>query len=133
MHDVPLVRLRTDAFDEIVYDYLAIGAVIADVIAMRYDGCSLFPCLETPFVSLPPVRGRGQILDGIQESVLIDQTYNAAPKSMRAALAGAVSYRDRFVDGASMLCILGDMRELGDMSTAEHIELAGIVEPYIDE
>ncbi len=60
------------------------------------------------------------------EALLIDESYNANPASMRAALAvlGSVP-RDRF---SRRIAILGDMLELGAESKALHAGLAEAVE-----
>jgi UDP-N-acetylmuramoyl-tripeptide--D-alanyl-D-alanine ligase len=76
----------------------------------------------------PPV-GRGErtlltIADGT--ALLIDESYNANPASMRAALANlaAVEMPRR----GRRIAVLGDMRELGAQGPALHRELAEAVE-----
>jgi UDP-N-acetylmuramoyl-tripeptide--D-alanyl-D-alanine ligase len=79
---------------------------------------------------LRPPSGRGcrialALPEG--EALLIDESYNANPVSMRAALAllgqSAVGLRGRRV------AVLGDMLELGDKSASLHGEL---VQPIVD-
>jgi UDP-N-acetylmuramoyl-tripeptide--D-alanyl-D-alanine ligase len=63
------------------------------------------------------VEGRMQRKEGLHDSTLIDDTYNANPASMRAALevlAQAVGKR---------LFVLGDMGELGDNALQFHREI----------
>lgn len=60
--------------------------------------------------------GRMRILPGIKHTLLIDDTYNASPIAMLAAL-NAVSQLD--CEGRRY-AILGDMLELGSLSEAEH-------------
>jgi len=55
-------------------------------------------------------------------SLILDDTYNANPRSMRAALATAVELAARR-DGARLTLALGDMLELGDWSAAAHDEI----------
>ena len=64
---------------------------------------------------LPPGRGRRFNLG---KTVLIDESYNANPSSMKAALA-------QFSDSSPVrkLAILGDMNELGEQSDAFHVDL----------
>ncbi len=77
-------------------------------------------------ISAPPGRGERSLLSvGGGTLLLIDESYNANPASMAAALAnlGSVpraNYRRR-------IAILGDMRELGDEADALHAGLAGAV------
>jgi UDP-N-acetylmuramoyl-tripeptide--D-alanyl-D-alanine ligase len=72
-----------------------------------------------------PPRGRGQRRrierpDGA--ITLIDDSYNANPASVRAALSVLATAQGR------KLAALGDMLELGDHSTALHADLAGPIE-----
>jgi len=77
---------------------------------------------------LQPASGRGTritLKTPTGEALLIDESYNANPASMRAALAllgqaplGAVGRR---------VAVLGDMLELGDKAAAMHRDLAGPV------
>lgn len=62
--------------------------------------------------------GRLNILAGIKRSILIDDTYNAAPLSMREAL----HLLGRF-PGEYKIAVLGDMLELGDESISSHEEM----------
>lgn len=63
--------------------------------------------------------GRMQILKGINDSTIIDDSYNASPKSVMAALD--VLYA---VVASQRIAILGNMNELGDYSQEAH-ELVG--------
>ncbi|WP_294389542.1 UDP-N-acetylmuramoyl-tripeptide--D-alanyl-D-alanine ligase [uncultured Sphingomonas sp.] len=65
-------------------------------------------------------RGRRHILSpGGGQALLIDESYNANPASMRATLAMLGAERGRRV------IILGSMRELGPDEARHHAELAG--------
>ncbi|MBP9751881.1 MAG: UDP-N-acetylmuramoyl-tripeptide--D-alanyl-D-alanine ligase [Candidatus Moranbacteria bacterium] len=68
---------------------------------------------------LTPLPGRLRFLRGKRGIGILDDTYNASPASVRAALAtlGEIPARRRVV-------IFGDMLELGAMSEEEHRKLA---------
>jgi UDP-N-acetylmuramoyl-tripeptide--D-alanyl-D-alanine ligase len=66
-----------------------------------------------------PVAGRMQVHNLSDGIILIDDTYNANPASMEAALAVLASLRS---DGRSIL-VAGDMRELGDAAGRMHREI----------
>jgi UDP-N-acetylmuramyl pentapeptide synthase len=73
-------------------------------------------------------KGRGERLTLFHPAgafTLLDESYNASPASMRAALAllGAASPDDR----GRRIAVLGDMRELGPAAADLHRELAGPV------
>lgn len=69
--------------------------------------------------SLEPVSGRLQIKRGLNNSCVIDDTYNANPTSLHAALNVLQGF-----SGKHFLA-LGDMGELGDSADALHVD-AGI-------
>ena len=71
-----------------------------------------------------PVAGRMNILRGINDSVIIDDTYNSSPAAAAAALKALYSFPD-FVPGpeAAKIAVLGSMNELGDSSAEEHRKL----------
>jgi UDP-N-acetylmuramoyl-tripeptide--D-alanyl-D-alanine ligase len=77
------------------------------------------------FAEMKPPVGRGErtmLSVGEGEALLIDESYNANPASMRAALAnlGAVELGR----GARRIAVLGDMKELGEKGPGLHADLA---------
>lgn len=77
--------------------------------------------------SLAPLRGRGEIVsipltEAGQEVRIIDDSYNANPSSIRAALEAFQSH-GRPQRGRKVV-LLGDMLELGEDSFSEHRRLA---------
>lgn len=76
-------------------------------------------------------EGRGRIIrmaavDG--EALLVDDSYNASPTSMRAAFAKAAEVWENAGRQGRLLAALGDMLELGSESPALHAGLAGDLE-----
>src|SRR5690606_14250546 len=59
--------------------------------------------------------------DGI---TVLDDSYNANPDSMRAALAALAALSE---GGRRSVAILGEMGELGDLSRSAHEELGALV------
>jgi UDP-N-acetylmuramoyl-tripeptide--D-alanyl-D-alanine ligase len=71
--------------------------------------------------SFRPQPGRMRYVPGIKRSVLIDDTYNSAPRS---ALAALYVLREIPADaGARKWAVLGDMLELGSGSEAGHMQI----------
>jgi len=92
----------------------AVGGHVASAAAALND-------LEAP-------KGRGRfhrvhMVDG--EMTLIDESYNASPVSMRAALQ--VLGQTPVAPGGRRIAVLGDMLELGDESPSLHAALAEVL------
>ncbi len=80
------------------------------------------------FAEVEALPGRGKrhrvaVNDG--EIEVIDESYNASPVAMKAALD--VLGRASPGDGGRRIAILGDMAELGARTTSAHLELADVI------
>jgi UDP-N-acetylmuramoyl-tripeptide--D-alanyl-D-alanine ligase len=68
-----------------------------------------------------PLPGRMRCLAGIKRTMLIDDTYNAAPKSTLAAIETLAEITGG--EGGKRVAVLGDMLELGSVSVSGHEEV----------
>ncbi len=71
-----------------------------------------------------PSNNRSQLKRTADNTLIID-AYNANPTSMAAALENF-----RLMEADNKLCILGDMKELGDSSCDEHKKILGQLSDY---
>lgn len=101
-----------------VYSALAAAAV---GISQGIDLLSLAEALA----KFQPPRGRLNILSGHHDRVLIDDSYNASPTSVVAALD--ILNKLPAEDADHRVAILGDMLELGVDGPAEHRRLGQII------
>lgn len=95
------------------------AAAVADMLGIAKD--DIVRGLER----LQPFSGRMQVLEGVKGSVVIDDTYNASPTSVKAALD--VVYKEK--TSAQRIAILGSMNELGEHSKAAHVEVGEYCDP----
>lgn len=91
----------------------AAACAVAQVLNVDLD------VLDTALSEYTPESGRMRILDGIKRSVLLDDTYNAAPKAMKHALETLQTIDVR----GKKIAILGDMLELGKHTEKVHKEI----------
>ena len=97
---------------------------LAALAAARLVGADMHAATAA-LASLQPEKGRGarhRLSIGSGSFVLIDESYNANPASMLAAIA---LLRDtELPDGGRRIAILGDMLEMGEFSDTVHADLA---------
>lgn len=73
-----------------------------------------------------PVAGRMNLLRGVNESLIIDDTYNSSPAAATAALQTLYRF-----DAPQRIALLGSMNELGAMSADEHKKLGEFCDPSL--
>jgi UDP-N-acetylmuramyl pentapeptide synthase len=66
---------------------------------------------------------RFNILQWIKDNVLIDSTYNAAPASMKKMVENTFDLQKSLFPDHKVFLVLGDMRELWEISPSKHLEL----------
>jgi len=93
------------------------GAIAALGRPIRSDELTL---LSTALGAVGPPEGRMMIRWG-GAITLIDDTYNANPRSVRAALKSAREIADR--ERTRLIVALGDMLELGQLSKQSHLDM----------
>lgn len=71
-----------------------------------------------------PVNGRMNILRGVNESIIIDDSYNSSP--LAAASAIRALYQ---MNVPQRILVLGSMNELGDLSETEHVAIGRLCDP----
>ncbi|MCK5491158.1 MAG: UDP-N-acetylmuramoyl-tripeptide--D-alanyl-D-alanine ligase [Candidatus Pacebacteria bacterium] len=69
-----------------------------------------------------PLAGRMNLIGGVNESLIIDDSYNASPSSMRVALEAVEK-----LSAKRKIAVLGDMLELGEYCESAHREVGNIV------
>lgn len=88
---------------------------LAAIAAAQAAGIKLAP-IKAGLEAMQPVAGRLQLKTGIHGSRIIDDTYNANPASLAAAIEVLAGFEGKHI------LVLGDMGELGDDAKALHAE-----------
>jgi UDP-N-acetylmuramoyl-tripeptide--D-alanyl-D-alanine ligase len=97
---------------------LLAAAAAAQLAGLNFDE------LQRGLTEVKPFAGRMQILEGIKGSTIIDDTYNASPAPVIAALD--VLYA---AEAAQRVAILGSMNELGGFSAQAHTKVGAYCDP----
>lgn len=69
------------------------------------------------------VQGRLNVFVGLNDVVVIDDTYNANPDSMKVAIDVLASQKNN--PQQALIFVMGDMAELGDAAVRMHTEIGG--------
>ncbi|MEO5949976.1 MAG: UDP-N-acetylmuramoyl-tripeptide--D-alanyl-D-alanine ligase [Candidatus Saccharimonadales bacterium] len=72
------------------------------------------------------VPGRMNLLHGIDDTLLIDDTYNSSPLALSSALQTLYS-----LQVPQRIAVLGSMNELGSVSSAEHQKIGAMCDPSL--
>ncbi len=86
--------------------------------------------IQSGVSQLRAIPGRMNMIKGIGGTTIIDDTYNSSPA---AAVAALRTMYELFANEPQRIAILGDMRELGDSSKAEHEALGAACDPSLLE
>jgi len=92
-------------------------AASAAAVALGIDNASIAKGLSL----FSGVKGRLYQYAGVQGAVVIDDTYNANPDSMRAAIDVLVSKKTNAAN--DLIFVMGDMAELGDEAAEMHADI----------
>ncbi len=74
-----------------------------------------------------PPRGRMRLIPGIKQTLIIDDTYNASPAAVAAALDTLP-----LIQAKRKIVVLGDMLELGKYSVEEHRKVGMQIAKVVD-
>jgi UDP-N-acetylmuramyl pentapeptide synthase len=116
------VKVGNDEIDLELLNCVSYGALSAAVAALgvaNFYGVPLSDAALALRENLRPVPGRLNPIPGVKGSLVLDDSYNAAPASMNEALDALL----RFTPGEEWdrrIAVLGDMAELGSLSESEH-------------
>ncbi len=133
--------VSTNILSKANYGYIGVALAIAGILDYKYAKLESRP--ENPILrngshellemkyQLQP--GRLSIFHGIENSVVIDSTYNASPLSVRKIINTAYNIKMQLFPQRKILLVLGDMRELWDLTEREHRMIAWYVSQVADK
>lgn len=99
-------------------DAISAGIAVGRALGMDSDA------LKAGASQVKPQPGRMNLLKGIKNSTLIDDTYNSSPEAVEAALKYLYS-----TDAPYKVALLGNMNELGVVSEQAHSDVGKLCNP----
>lgn len=132
--------IRTNILGKANYGYIGLWIAIAGILDYKYAREESRPedpilrngsheILELQYQLQP---GRLSVFHGIENSVIIDSTYNASPLSVRKIINTAHNIKTQLFPQRKVRLVLWDMRELGDLTERKHRMIAGYVSQAAD-
>lgn len=98
------------------------AAVAAGAVAVKLG---LAPeVIASGLAAIRPVIGRMNVLPGVRDTIIIDDSYNASPLAVASALRTLYQ-----MSAPQKIAILGSMNELGEVSPAAHAEVGKLCDP----
>lgn len=95
-------------------------------VALTFD--ITLPDALTALEAYEPPAGRGRLLSGKNDSLIIDDSYNSSPVAVEQGL----STLKAFPHASRRIAVLGDMLELGRYSVIEHERIAHLAHDSAD-
>lgn len=102
--------------DQCLEPYKEIAKIIGNIYKLSSNE------IDEALKNFQPLPGRSNVIQGIRNTTIIDDTYNANPLSMKLAFRKLSAVNDQ-LSAKRKVIILGDMRELGDLSGKYHAEI----------
>lgn len=102
-------------------------AVAAACAVSHVSHVNMVKAIEALGALYSPIKGRSVLMRGINDTQLVDESYNSSPLALEMALKsmGSISSRRK-------IAILGDMMELGSQSEKAHATLGAYATRCVD-
>ncbi len=133
--------VSTNVLSKANYGYISVALAIAGILDYKYaklEARAEDPILRNGSRELLEMKyqlqpGRLSIFKGVENSVIIDSTYNASPLSVKKIINTAHNIKAQLFPQRKIILVLWDMRELGDLTEREHRMIAGYVSQVADK
>lgn len=120
-----VITLKNVVLPNVLKEAFAAALLVGDYLGIQTD--QMISSLENNYTIEP---GRNTVLDGIENTTLIDSSYNGPSDGMKAMLALAIQLKQS--TKRPLAFVMGDMRELGSQSKEQHESLIPDIQKHVD-
>ncbi len=124
--------IKTNMIGKAHNGYVGVALTIADMLLYRYDTKNILADLDAITMEYDLQPGRLSIFPGYMNSVIIDGTYNASPRSVKKILATGHLLKQQLYPDHKIVAIIGDMKELWDFAEQEHRQIVSYIQWVAD-
>ena len=114
------------------YGYIWVALAIADIINYKDWKWSIFDSFDDLYLEYKLQWWRLSVFDGLYDSIIFDSTYNASPLSVEKILNTVHNVKRDLFPESEIWLMLGDMRELWDLTEKDHRKIAPFVHSVAD-
>jgi len=126
------IKISTNLIGKAHYGYIWVALAILDIINYREGNTSIFEKFEDLFLDYKLQSGRFSVLSWQENSILFDSTYNSSPLSVKKILNTVHNVKNDVFPDRDIWVMLGDMRELWDLTESDHRKVAAYVHSMAD-
>ena len=114
------------------YWYIGVSLMILEILKYKFkiENWKVDNLLVLNYKLQP---GRFSVFEWIENSIIFDSSYNSSPLSVRKIIDSVHNIKRELFPDRKVWMVLGDMRELGDLTEKEHRLLAGYVSQFADK
>lgn len=125
--------VKTNMIGKAHNGYVWVALTIVDMLVYKYEWRSILADLDVITIDYELQPGRLSIFAGYKDSVIVDGSYNASPRSVKKTISTAHILRQQLYPEHKIILVLGDMKELGDLSEQEHRQIVWYVQWVADK
>jgi len=126
------IKISTNLMGKAHYGYIGVALAILDIVNYKDGKTSIFDKFEDLFLEYKLQWGRMSVFEWIEDSILFDSTYNSSPLSMKKIFNTVHNIKKDLFPEREIWLMLGDMRELWDLTESDHRKVAAYVNAIAD-
>jgi len=119
------ITLKNVVLPEVLKEAFAAALLVGDYVGIHMQ--QMISSLENNYTLEP---GRNTVFHGIENTTLIDSSYNGPSDGMKAMLSMAIELKKS--TNRPLAFVMGDMRELGSQAKEQHESLIPDIEKHVD-